>query len=243
MSETYTHLYKSRNVSTAISMCGHVGTHGIAPHPIAKKKPLRYSIAAIALLAGGGLDALVGGGYTLRSAPTIMNMLPMPKAETKSERLRPKVSKRKNTKMVVAMTFMTPKMPDARSEIVVPVYPICASGQHVHTPVKRENTHRCEDLRRVVDDGVLAAPLLQHKDRDCDDEADELAFAQESLLRTQSLPRLALFRNRRLNLRHLFAYLVGGRGQVAEVREVRDGLVEATLGREPSRRLFDGKQA
>ena len=85
-----------------------------------------YSIAAIALLAGGGCaPTVVGGGNVFSSAPIMKNSVPIPTAEMKSESLRPSVSTRKNTKIVVATSFTIPYTPDARSEFDVPVYPIC----------------------------------------------------------------------------------------------------------------------
>ena len=80
-----------------------------------------YSIAAIALLAGGGFDAFVGGGNTLSSAPMMKKSVPMPIAEMNSESLRPSESTRKNTNSAVATTLTMPYIPDARSELEVPV--------------------------------------------------------------------------------------------------------------------------
>ncbi len=69
-----------------------------------------YSMAAIALLAGGGgrLSAGFGGGNSLRRAPMMKKKMPMPMAEIKSESLRPSESTRKNTRKAVDMTFMIP---------------------------------------------------------------------------------------------------------------------------------------
>lgn len=68
-----------------------------------------YSIAAMALLAGGGLlPGFCGGGNDLRSAPMMKNRMPMPMPEMKSDSLRPSVSARKNTKNAVATTLTIP---------------------------------------------------------------------------------------------------------------------------------------
>ena len=82
-----------------------------------------YSIAAIALLAGGGSapSTRFDGGNDLSSAPMMKKSVPMPSAEMSSESLRPSVSTKPKTKMEVATSFTTPYTPDARSEFFVPV--------------------------------------------------------------------------------------------------------------------------
>ena len=67
-----------------------------------------YNIAAIALLAGEGSEALGSGGNDLSRAPMMKNRIPIPIAEINNESLRPKDSTAKKTKKAVAMTFMTP---------------------------------------------------------------------------------------------------------------------------------------
>ena len=70
-----------------------------------------YNIAAIALLAGGGVNpagGFAGGGNVLSSAPMMKNRTPMPMAEMNSESLRPSDSTRKNTKMDVATSLTIP---------------------------------------------------------------------------------------------------------------------------------------
>ena len=63
----------------------------------------------MALLAGGGAAVgSVGGGYALRSAPTMKKSTPMPIAEIKRDILRPSVSTKKNTKKSVVMSFTMP---------------------------------------------------------------------------------------------------------------------------------------
>ena len=87
----------------------------------------------MALLAGGGFVVSVGGGKTLRSAPMMKNTMPIPMPEMKRESLRPRESTRKNTKSAVATTFTIPYIPEARSEFVVPVYPILHQHQSVQS--------------------------------------------------------------------------------------------------------------
>ena len=53
----------------------------------------------------------------------MMKSMPMPMPGTKRASLRPRKSTRKNTKSAVAMTF-TPYVSEARSEFVVPMYPV-----------------------------------------------------------------------------------------------------------------------
>ena len=67
-----------------------------------------YNIAAIALLAGGGSEALGSGGNDLRRAPIMKNKVPIPIAEMNNESLRPKDSTAKKMKKTVAMIFTTP---------------------------------------------------------------------------------------------------------------------------------------
>ena len=72
-----------------------------------------YSIPAMALLAGGGLGAawvglVAGGGWVLRMAPMMKKRVPMPKAEMKRDRFRPRVSTPKKMKIVVATTLTMP---------------------------------------------------------------------------------------------------------------------------------------
>ena len=67
-----------------------------------------YSIAAIALDAGGGFAVSVGGGNTFSSAPIMKNRVPMPNAEMKRDSLRPSVSTRKKTNNEVATTLTIP---------------------------------------------------------------------------------------------------------------------------------------
>lgn len=85
--------------------------------------------------------------------------------------------------------------------------------------------------------------MLEEEDHDGDDEPHEVALAQERLLRAQSFPRLTLLRDRGLDLRHLGAHAVVFRAQAAEVRKVRDRLVDPVLGRKPARRFLDCEQA
>lgn len=72
-----------------------------------------YSMAAIALDAGGGLgdataELVAGGGWVLRMAPMMKNRQPIPMEEMKRARLRPSVSTPKKMKMAVATTLTTP---------------------------------------------------------------------------------------------------------------------------------------
>jgi len=88
-----------------------------------------YNIAAIAFPEAGGCAwGVGGGGCVLRMAPMAMKKMPIPIAETKSDGLRPQESTKKSMNIVVATTLMTPYTPDARSEFVAPVYPICIDG-------------------------------------------------------------------------------------------------------------------
>lgn len=52
------------------------------------------------------------------------NKVPMPKEEMMRSIFRPRESTRKKTKMEVATSLTMPYIPDARSELVVPEYPI-----------------------------------------------------------------------------------------------------------------------
>lgn len=65
-------------------------------------------MAAIALDEGAGVAALGFGGCVFSREPMIKNMTPMPTDEMNSDRLRPRVSARKNTKSVVETSLTMP---------------------------------------------------------------------------------------------------------------------------------------
>ena len=106
----------------------------------------------------------------------------------------------------------------------------------------RTRTHRGEDLGRVVPDRVLPAPLLQQEDHNSNHEPHKVPLAQERLPCAQPLARLALLLHRRLDLRHLPPHPAVVRVRAPEVREVRERLLGAALGRQPPRRLSDREE-
>jgi hypothetical protein len=68
---------------------------------------------AMALLAGGGSSAarlglVAGGGCVFKMAPMIKNTEPMPMAEMKRDRFRPRVSTPKKMNIVLATTLTIP---------------------------------------------------------------------------------------------------------------------------------------
>jgi hypothetical protein len=68
-----------------------------------------YNMAAMPFDAGGGLmvvpGASLGGGWVLRIALRMKNVVPMPIAETKRDSLRPRLSAAKKTKKAVTITL------------------------------------------------------------------------------------------------------------------------------------------
>jgi len=100
-----------------------------------------------------------------------------------------------------------------------------------------------EDLRRIVVDAVLATPLLEDEDNDGDDESDGIALAEEGFLQAKSLSRSLLLFDRGLDFRKLVSDAFVIDGETSEVGEDGDGLSSATLGREPTGRLFDSEQS
>lgn len=169
------------------------------------------------------------------------NKVPMPKEEMMRSIFRPRESTRKKTKMEVATSLTMPYIPDARSELVVPEYPIYKTQAHIR---KKKSvsattelwggvsmTYRLEDLRRIVIDRVLSTPLLEQEYHHSNHKSNELSLAQERLPEAQPPPRRPLLHNSSLDLCHLHPDSIVIRRQAAEVSQVRNGVFGAPLGR------------
>lgn len=106
-----------------------------------------------------------------------------------------------------------------------------------------EETYRLEDLRRIIPHRVLPRPLLEEENHKRDHKPHEIPLPKERLLDTQSLPRTALFLDRRLDLCHLVPHVLVVRVRAAEVRKVEERVMYAPARGEIARGFFDGEEA
>ena len=104
-------------------------------------------------------------------------------------------------------------------------------------------TDRFENLRCVIIDRVLSAPLLEQEDYDSDEEPRPVAFAQERFLQAEVSSSNTFFVYCSLNLGELMADALVIGGQPAEISQITDGFCVPVFGREPSRRFLDRKKA
>lgn len=86
-------------------------------------------------------------------------------------------------------------------------------------------THRLEDTRSVVTDGVLACELLEQEDDKGDDESDPLTRSEESLAEAQSSAGFVFFKDGSLNFGHFSANFRVVDGAAAVVSEVGKSLL------------------
>lgn len=96
----------------------------------------------------------------------------------------------------------------------------------------------CEDLGRIVVDGVLASPLLQEEDEEGDEKTDEVALAEECLFPVQPRARFPLLLDGSLNLGHLSDGVLIGFGGAAEISKDPKTFIVPSYGCEPPRRFL-----
>ena len=84
----------------------------------------------------------------------------------------------------------------------------------------KPKAYRRKNLRRIIPDRVLPAPLLQQKNDEGDDEPHEISFPEEGLFQTEPLTRLSLLLDRRLDFGQLASHVGRVDALVAEVGEV-----------------------
>lgn len=69
-------------------------------------------------------------------------------------------------------------------------------------------THRLENLRSIVSNGILATPLLKDEDNDSDEESWPIALSKERLLQSQPFLRLLLLPNSDFNFGKLTTHFI-----------------------------------
>lgn len=90
---------------------------------------------------------------------------------------------------------------------------------------------------------ILTSPLLEEEDEEGDDESNEVALSEESLLQTQSLPGCAFFLNCSLDFRHFMSHRVGVHALFPQVGKILESLVRTSSRGEPPRRFLRSEQA